>query len=262
MTTACALPPQRPRVAPDDALKDLDCLGFARAFDPPERARWEAWIGRLRLADRLAETDPEALRMLRAFDYGDERPCAASAWSRYLDALAHYHRPGLIIRTLAEHDEMLLRLSGPLLQLAPGMPEELWEAAAHFGALDQFYNNLRDMQEDAARGLCWLPEEVLRWHRITREDVIAGRAPDMPEWRTMMMWWWDERRIWLFRRGTDLVGVKHAHPSIRAMVAWTLRRYERVMRVFRAVDYDYRRFPERYWAEVRRELGGLQGQGR
>jgi phytoene synthase len=38
------------------------------------------------------------------------------------------------------------------------------------------------------------------------------------------------------------------------MRAWSLARYARIERVLRAVDFDFRRFPSRYWAEVRRDL--------
>lgn len=240
------------RQAPDDRAKDDDSLGFVRGFEPAERERWIAWATRVRLADRLAETDPAALRMLRAFDYGDE-PRHADAWSSYLDALAHYGS-GYVVKTLADHDEMLRRLSGPIVQLAPGMPEELWEAAGHFGALDQFFNNLRDIQEDAERGMCWLPEEVLRWYGITRADVISGRAPAMAGWCDMVGLWLGSYLASLRDAAAPFLEAVSLPAPLLAMRTWTLWRYARIERTLSAVDYDYRRFQARYWGGTKLEV--------
>ncbi len=237
-----------------DRLKDLDCIGFIYGLPSAEQQPWIDWITRLRLADRLAETDPEALRMLRAFDYQDKRLHVANAWGRYLDALLDYHRPGLVIHTLVEYDEMLLRLSGPLLQLAPYMPENFLESAESFGALDQFYNNMRDMAEDGAQGMCWLPEDVLHEHAIAREDVIAGHAPEHPMWRGFMLHWIRGQSARLHKGAASFIRANKLPASLDAMRAWTLRRYDRISEALRAVDYDYRRFPPIYWGNVGREL--------
>lgn len=239
-------------ILPDDRLKDQDALGFVHALPLASQEAWMTWALRVRLADRLAESDPEGLRMLRAFAWEGSRQ--ADAWGRYLDALRDYHRPGLVIRTLAEHDTMVVRLSGSMLELAPGIREDLVAAAAHFGALDQFFNNLRDMQEDAERGMCWIPVDVLAEFGIDRGDVISGRAPDMPGWAPLMQWWLDDRRIWTLRASADLIAGGDAEPAVRVMVGWTLARYDRIERVMCQVRYDYRAFPQRYWAEVRRAL--------
>ncbi len=256
-------------VASSDALKDLDCVGFVYALAPADQPPWLEWMRRIRIADRRAETDlagllhlKEAWGTVREFEFHDGTPRQAATWALYLDALAEYHRPALVIRTLAEHDEMLLRLSGPLLQLAPGMPEELWEAAAHFGALDQFYNNLRDLAEDAERGLCWIPEEVLERHGLSRDDVITGRAPDKDGWRNLMTDWIHISRVELRRRALRLLTAEALQPPLVAMLAWTEHRHQRIIEAFLCVRRDYRRFPERYWAEVRRELGGRADDGR
>lgn len=260
MTAASPLSVHAPAL-PDDRLKDLDALGFVDAFDPAERRLWIDWARALRLADQIAEAGSggyghiaaleDAVRKLRLVP-GSRR---YAAWSGYLDALATYG-VGYVVRTLTEHDEMLLRLSGPLLQLAPHMPEELWEAAAAFGALDQFYNNLRDMQEDAERGLCWIPEDELWEHGFTSEDVICGMAPDMLGWWKVMSSWTTHRLWQAAAKASEFTNATELHPSLEAMREWTLIRYQRVMLIFRAVDYDYRRFPARYWAEVRREMSG------
>ena len=175
-------------------------------------------------------------------------------WSRYVAALALYHTHGLVIRTVEEHDEMLLRLSGPLLQLAPGIPEAMLEEASYFGALDQFYNNLRDMTEDAARGLCWLPEDALCKYGIDRDDVIEGTAPERPRWSVFMRTWIYSHESELRLRADRFIGSMLPR-ALHTMRRWTLRRYARIRNTMRAVNYNYLKFDELYWAEVKRELG-------
>lgn len=251
MTAASPLSVHAPAL-PDDRLKDLDALGFVDAFDPAERRLWIDWARALRLADQIAEAGSggyghiaaleDAVRKLRLVP-GSRR---YAAWSGYLDALATYG-VGYVVRTLAEHDEMLMRLSGPLLQLAPHMPEELCGAAAAFGALDQAWNNVRDLREDAERGLCWFPEDVLQRHCISRDDVVAGCAPDRPLWRSLMDWWLGSYLPMLRDRAHLFLWATDIHPSLLAMREWTLRRYERIERAFRTEVYDYVRFTTRYW---------------
>ncbi|MGK4007652.1 squalene/phytoene synthase family protein [Sorangium sp. So ce1036] len=177
-----------------------------------------------------------------------------AAWDAYLLALADYHAPGLLIRTMKEHDTMLLRLSGHIFQLVPFLTKAHWDAAAEFGRLDQFFNNLRDMQEDADRGLCYLPEEELARHGLTRAQVLSGRCIDTPGYRSLMQFWLDEIMPSLYARAAPFIDAHDLHPSLQMMKEWSLRRYARITRVFRATGFDPRRFPARYWAEVRRDL--------
>lgn len=177
-----------------------------------------------------------------------------AAWDAYLLALADYHAPGLLIRTMREHDTMLMRLSGHIFQLVPFLTMEHWDAAGEFGRLDQFFNNLRDMQEDADRGICYLPEEELARHGVTRAQVISGRCVGTSGYEHLMRSWLDEAMPALYARAAPFIEARGLHPSLEIMRAWSLRRYARITRVFRATGFDHRRFPARYWAEVRRDL--------
>lgn len=187
-------------------------------------------------------------------DPDDMQPRALAAWDAYLLALADYHAPSLLIRTLKEHDTMLVRLSGHIFQLVPFLTKEHWDAAGEFGRLDQFFNNLRDMQEDADRGICYLPEEELARHGVTRAQVISGRCVDTPGYQALMRYWLDEVMPGLYARAAPFIEARGLHPSLQIMREWSLRRYARITRVFRATGFDHRRFPARYWAEVRRDL--------
>jgi 15-cis-phytoene synthase len=176
------------------------------------------------------------------------------AWDAYLAALADYHAPNLIVHTLKEHDTMLWRLSGRIFQLVPFLTKEMWDAAGEFGRLDQFFNNLRDMQEDSDRGICYLPDEVLARFGVTHGQILSGSSIGTPGYTRLMRFWLDEHLPTLFARATTFIDATALHPSLKLMKEWSLRRYERIARVFRATEFDYRRFPARYWAEVRRDL--------
>lgn len=277
------------RALADDALKDED--NAAWVLDLPADAR-EAWLSRIhwiRLVDRLAENERfeperrrfhrfvEGWRRLRAEGTiadgnpfarelaalraawltpagGELVPRVIAAWDAYLDALEDYHAPDIRVRTLAQHDEMLWRLSGRIFQLVPFLTEAHWDAAGEFGRLDQLFNNLRDLQEDAEHGICYLPEDVLARFGVAREEVISGRCADSPRWQALMGFWLDEHLPALRRRAASFIEAEGLHPSLEVMRTWSLRRHARVERVLRAVRFDFRRFPARYWATVRREL--------
>jgi phytoene synthase len=214
-----------------DVLTSIRSLWFTR----PDGDRGDAPDGAAQPRDRLAERSVEA-------------------WNAYLDALADYHAQDLVVRTLAQHDAMLWRLSGRIFQLVPFLTEECWNAAGEFGRLDQFFNNLRDMQEDADRGICYVPEDVLARFGVTRGQILSGRCVGDPAYQRLMGFWLDEHLPTLFARATPFIEAADLHPSLQVMRAWSLRRYARILRVFRAIGLDHRRFPARYWAEVRRDL--------
>jgi len=179
---------------------------------------------------------------------------ALTAWDAYLKALAVYHAPDVRVRSMREHDEMLWRLSGRIFQLVPYLTEELWDAAGEFGRLDQFFNNLRDLQEDAENGICYLPADLLERFGVTRAEVISGRCIGSPGYQALMRFWVNEHLPLLRGGAARFIQASGLHPSLEIMRSWSLRRHERIVRVLCAVDFDFRRFPSRYWAEVRRDL--------
>ena len=181
-------------------------------------------------------------------------PVTARAWEAYMAALADYHRRELVLSTLAEHDTMLGRLSGHLFQLIPFLTSAATEAIYAFGALDQFMNNLRDLEEDARHGICYLPEEVLGAWRVDRESLLAGSALGQAGYRRMMSFWLDEHLPALRRHAAAFVEMDLPDPSLERMRSWTLRRHARIERVLRDCDFDFRSFPARYWPEAQREL--------
>ena len=238
-----------------DALKDFDNAGWVAALPASIRSAWVERIRPIRLADRVAESaglhvvGAEEDGLSRAFDRA--APSAQAAWKRYLAALGAYHGRSLRVRTIAAHRRMLDRLSGSLLQLVPFLEAHHYQAIRAFGALDQFFNNLRDLAEDAAQGICYFPEDVLRRFGLSREAVVGGRCRGTAAWRELMVYWLDEYLPELERNAARFDACDDLHPSVSRLRSEFRARYARILDLFCAVDFDFERFAEEYWSAVR-----------
>jgi phytoene synthase len=239
----------------DDALKDFDNAGWVAGLPASIRPAWIERIRAIRLADRLAEN--ATLHLVRTADDGISEtlegaaPAAQAAWKRYLAALRAYHGRDLRLRTIADHRRMLDRLSGSLLQLVPFLLPHHFEAIRAFGVLDQFFNNLRDLAEDAAQGICYFPDDLLARFGLRREDVVSGRCRWMPAWRELMVYWLDEYLPELERAAARFDSCDDLHPSVLRLRSEFRARYTRILELFCAVDFDFERFAAEYWSEVR-----------
>ncbi len=214
------------RAVADDSLKDEDNAAWVMELDSSTRSEWVERIGWIRLVDRLAENelvDPgsfefrkfytswkkllnkgylevgspygDVLRHIRDRWLGDEfKPTnylSIQSWNSFLEATARYHCKDLVIETLEQYTNMLETLSGSCFQVLPYLPEKYWPTAASFGALDQFYNNLRDMLEDAEQGICYLPAQLLDEFGISRDEILQLQACQNPNYTKMMRFWLD-----------------------------------------------------------------------
>jgi squalene/phytoene synthase len=240
----------------DDALKDFDNAGWVVELSPSIQPAWLQRIRAIRLADRLAENqqlDPTSRRFDRFVPpvLDGEGPAVLAAWTRYLAALRTYHRADLRLPTLADHRSMLDRLSGSIFQLVPFLSPHQFEAIRGLGALDQFFNNLRDLAEDAAHGICYFPDDVLAQARLRREDVLGNGWRSTPGWPRLMRFWLAEYLPELERGVASFVACEDLHPSVARLRSECRARYLRILERFRAVRFDFRRFAEEYWREVR-----------
>ncbi|TAD79559.1 MAG: phytoene/squalene synthetase [Oscillatoriales cyanobacterium] len=180
------------------------------------------------------------------------------AWDRYLDAILTYHRDDLRIATLADYETMLETLAGSFFQILPFLSPAQWEAAYHFGAVDQFYNNLRDIDEDARQGICYFPQEVLDRFGVSRSQVLDRSCIGTPEFHAMMVFWLDDYLPKLRRRAFKLVLAQDLHPSWVILRDWSLHRYARIERVLRDCQFDFVAFQSVYWEAVVVDLNGWQ----
>jgi len=251
----------------DDALKDFDNAGWVVELPPSIQPAWLQRIRAIRLADRLAENqqlDPTSRRFDRALSegprlpsvFGAEEPAVLAAWTRYLAALRAYHRPDLRLPTLADHRVMLDRLSGSLFQLVPFLSGQQFEAIRGLGALDQFFNNLRDLAEDAAHGICYFSDDVLAKAGLRREDVLGDRWRSTRGWPRLMRFWLDEYLPEVERGAAPFFACDDLHPSVARLRSECRARYLRILNRFRGVGFDFRRFAEKYWREVRERASG------
>lgn len=246
----------------DDALKDFDNAGWVRDLPPSIQPVWLQRIRAIRLADRLAENqqlDP-ASRRFDVFTGGlgngthyfdGEGPTVLAAWTGYLAALRTYNRHDLHLPGLADHRQMLDRLSGSLFQLVSFLSPPHFQAIRGLGVLDQFFNNLRDLGEDAAHGICYFPDDVLARAGLRRDDVLGEGWRSAPGWPKLMRFWLDEYLPELVRGAARFDGCDDLQPSVARLRSECRARYLRILHRFRAVGFDFRRFAEEYWRDVR-----------
>lgn len=266
-----------PLASSPDSLKDAEALAFLAGQPADVRGVWLERCRLLRWVDQIAESDRwafgEYVRRWIAVDsmgaHVSERDDLTDwvdatsrafrrprmgyteyAWATWLHALAADYGRSLVPVTLEQHDHMVLEVGG-FFRLFPFLSPEHWEAIGAFGALDQAWNNVRDLAEDAEAGRCFFPEQELR-----RFFGAAPRspAPQTRAWKSFMTFWLDEHLPTLADRARPFLSATDLHPSVAALRSSCLRRYARVERVLRALEFDYRAFPEAYWAEVRKDV--------
>jgi phytoene/squalene synthetase len=271
----------------DDRLKDQDNLAFLAGQPADARAAFLAVCAVLRELDRIIEAaraardhgrlerlreawhalwtegrvlsgdEARVLRRARELWLADESisaVVAGASFDEYLAAVCEYSRPGVELRGIWEHNRMLMRISGAMFRLFPFVQPHRLRAIGHFGALDHFFNNLRDVQEDAEAELVFFPREVLDRFGVRRGYIATGRAVGTPEFRALMTFWLDDYLPAVRERARGFIDAADLHPSLASLRASCLHRYRRVERVLRGLDFDYRRFPAVYEAEVRREI--------
>lgn len=269
----------------DDRLKDADNAAWVLELDPLTREQWLERIAWIRLVDRLAEAEllnPQnqvfqqflahwhrlqatgevdltyryATVLLGLRDRGE--PPMLQAWEQYLSAIEHYHQPHLVFQTLEQFEQMLVGLGGALFQILPCLPAGYQTAIWWMGALDQCYNILRDLQEDAIQGICYLPLEILHRFGVTREELLNLTAPNNPGYQPMMQFWCHEYLPHLHHQATTLLSADDLPASWGILREWSLHRYQRIERVLQDSQLNYLQFPDDYWRRVRRELPHLR----
>lgn len=272
----------------DDALKDEDNAAWVTELKPEVQDKWVQRIRWIRFVDRLAEQDllnPSSHQFYTFFmewkgviktgnvpegsiyteilvdlrdrwwrQDGRTDYLAIRTWQRYLSAIARYHVPNLVIATLSQYETMLKTLAGSFFQLFPYLSQAYRPAVYHWGAIDQFYNNLRDLYEDAAQGICYLPNELLQQYGVHREEIFQLTACQNPNYHRMMQFWLDNYLPKLQYQTQPIFSADDLHPSWQILRDWSLHRYNRINQVFRACNFNYEEFSRIYWSVVQQEL--------
>lgn len=278
-------------VRTDDKLKDEDNAGWLLTLPAPERADWLAVLQWIRLPDRLLEretldgvdaTTPAAygyadfMQDWRSLRAGRLPLCSPfvelfaslsdrwrrenlaedelRAWDSYLEALWRYRYPDAVIHTDADYEAALCRMSGPCFQALPGKPRGLHDAAGALGAIDQFFNNLRDFEEDTRRGICYFSSAQLQRFGLRRNE-LAGLVGSS-----------DARLVALYecllsklvptlqKRASKLLeapGLSAAWRELRHQVGL---RHSRIEYVARRCRFNALAFQQEYWPLVAQDL--------
>ncbi|MDX2243449.1 MAG: squalene/phytoene synthase family protein [Leptolyngbyaceae cyanobacterium bins.302] len=273
----------------DDSLKDEDNAGWVMQLEDSVRQEWVERIRWIRLVDRLAEQElicPAKAEfqqflgnwqmLLHTGTIDGQSPYAwmlqairdrwfdaqgqplhqqpIHAWNQYLSALDRYNATTLEVYTCECYEQMLTDLAGAFFQVLPFLPERYGTAACHFGVVDQFYNHLRDLQEDAVSGICYFPNELLDWFGVRREEILQQTAPQNSNYRKMMQFWLNEYLPRLRWKVRHLRTASDVPLSWKVLGDWSMYRYRRIEQVFRECEFDYTLFPQIYWQRVREEL--------
>jgi phytoene synthase len=116
-------------------------------------------------------------------------------------------------------------------------------------------NNLRDLAEDADRGLCCFPQEVLERFDVQRESILDGSAIGTAGYEKLMGFWLDGYLGTLRDEAEAFTTVVGLHQSLVCMRSAFLNRYARIERVMRDCGGDYLAFRRVYWGAMRRRAG-------
>ncbi len=273
------------RAIGDDRLKDLHNAGWLYELAPVERNRWLERVVWMRRVDRMAEAESlhpssrtfsrffagwERLRetgiapsggdevsgLLCAlrdkwFDRGEARdPFAVNGFDRYVKASRRYHGANLRIETVAEHQVMLAELSGALLLSMPHAPVEYVEEILALGAVDQLFNDVRDLVEDSAAGVCRFPTELLERFGLRVEDLIIGQF-DASGVAPLLDFVVSDLAARMRRSYTALSSDRTIHPTWQRLVSEFERRHELVEQTLRTTGFDVKRFTALHWAKAR-----------
>ena len=273
----------------NDHLKDVDNIGWVRRLDAGVRDDWLVTLEWIRTADRVVEATVSPDRLVRdqavlahrafmagweAVRRGDEPPDGSFAplmsklaarwrrdglaedmlrhWDVYLDALWQDRSPAYVAETEDDYRAELLAL-GSLFQTLPHQPSGLEAAVGALGMLDQFFNNLRDLREDAGLGMCRFPLDVLARFGIQSDQfpklIVSADARFASMVEHLLSTLVPELRL----QADPLFRAAALHPSWVEMIRQVLARHGRVEAMARLCGFDAAAFEVAYWNLVRRD---------
>mgnify|MGYP001793989543 FL=1 len=172
------------------------------------------------------------------------------AWQRYIHAIASYHRHDLRIQSLADYERAIDRLGGALFQILPDLRPDLAGGAHAFGALDQCYNHLRDLQEDTQSGLCYFPADILASFGLHPADFATSNIFKKSGYRKFMEFWLRDYIPAKRFQAEQFASRPDLPQTWRSLCDWSLDRYRRIETCLARCDYSYIDFSSAYWPSV------------
>lgn len=168
--------------------------------------------------------------LARRFDW-----VKCEAWQNYLVAAERYHRPNLVVTDLSAHQEMLLDLGGNLFCLLPGVDWSLRRAIAHFGALDRFFADLSRVDDDARRGRCTFPRDVLARFGLSPRHFADASYRFHRGYAALLRFWLDDYLPTLRHEAAELAQMSDLPEPLRLLRDACVRRHVRIERNLRGI---------------------------
>lgn len=271
-----------------DSLKDEDNVSWVMELDEPERKDWIDILQWIRAPDRLLERDRfethnsnygfqsflEDWKKLRTYGtINKDSPFATlfenlkyrwnvegltnddmKSWDQYLESLKTYLHPETKIRSMEDYERALYGLSGTFFQALPHAPKDVKNAVGSLGILDQFYNNLRDLEEDTKRGICYFPVELLEKFGIDRTEISKIIYTGEERFSNMMEYLLSSFVTDIKKKTTPLFSRETDHYSWKLMLDNVLARHSRIEYVSRVSSYNMKIFNQIYWNLVKSDL--------
>ena len=174
---------------------------------------------------------------------------SCEAWHGYLRAVARYENPQASVPTLEAHEEMLLELGGNLFCLLPDVDWYLRRSIAHFGALHQYFEDLRSLVEDGRLLHCRFPVDAMARFGVSASDFSETRWSYRADCAAFLAFWLDEYLPMLRREAREFIGMKRLPASLQQLRTACLRRHERIERILRESAFDLEQYRKSPWPD-------------
>jgi 15-cis-phytoene synthase len=245
-------------VAALEGLKAYDDWGWLDELEQGARVDWLRRLHWIEMVDRLAVEEPlpedaesYANHFILPCDPLELGAIWRAAWRRYIQA-AHRYRHQTSIAKLTTHREMLVELSGNQFCLFSEVDLCTRRSIVHFGALDRFFTNLRDLSQDLRRGVQSFPAELLKRFGLRALDLVSHGLRSKPGYLALMRFWLDEYLPSLQVQAADFSQNEQLPTGLRLLRDACLRRHARIESAFRECSLDLKRADAVYWREVER----------
>lgn len=173
------------------------------------------------------------------------------AWDELVDSQVRWWPSDIV--DLSALEQFGVDASGSILRCAPGAPWRRRGAIDALGALDQLMNVLRDVEEDALTGRCWLPRDVMRFHGLELDEVLSAVEQGDPRLAAVCRDTWFGLSRTLCKK-IDVIGEVPLTPAWRQLVRAFRDRHRGFAVALAASGFQPRTATPAYWAHRRARL--------